>query len=113
MVLLANLVALAILFAGSESESLTCSIGLYGTPAISDTANLLLALPYAKGDPQGQIDAGRIFAEPAFLNPRFSQLKNSSPNRMVQLPLLWRFSGCPIILSLSTLLVRRTRVTLG
>ena len=72
--------------------SLICSSELYGKPSTSDSAMVLEALPFAKDDPYGQIDASRIFAEPALLEPRFSGLKNRLPTRMVQLPLIWRFS---------------------
>lgn len=91
---------LALLFAAvtTASTSLICSSDLYGNPMASDGTAVTLALPFAKADPAGQIGVGRIFAEPTFFRPRFSALKNPWPTeKMVQLPMIWRFSGCPAV----------------
>lgn len=77
----------------TESTSMICSSNLYGRPSASDSTAVAQALPFARTDPDGQMDAGRIFAEPAFFQPRFSALKNTWPRDMVQLPMIWRFSG--------------------
>ena len=73
--------------------SMVCSWDLYGRPSVSDSAAIAKALPFAKDDPDRQINVRRVFAEPAFLKPKFSALKNRWPyNKMVQLPLIWRYS---------------------
>ena len=73
--------------------SMVCSWDLYGRPSVSDSAAIAKALPFTKDDPDRQINVRRVFAEPAFLKPKFSALKNRWPyNKMVQLPLIWRYS---------------------
>jgi len=76
----------------TQCTSILCSSALYGHPAVSDVGTVTQAIPFAKSDPDGQMDAARIFAEPAFFTPSFSALRNGWPSRMVQLPLIWRSS---------------------
>ena len=72
--------------------SLICSNDVYGRPELADSAVITEKLPFVKNDPDGQLDAFRLFAEPGLFQPRFSALKNPYASRMVQLPAIWRFS---------------------
>lgn len=96
MLLLPPLLALVLLTTLTQCTSIVCSSNLYGQPSASDVAAVAQAMPYVKSDPDGEMDATRTFAEPAFFTRSFSALKNSWPTRMVQLPLIWRFSGFPL-----------------
>ena len=80
-----------------HSTSLLCAGNLYGKPKLSDTITLGGYLPYVKSDPEGNMNAGRTFAEPAFFDPKFQGLMNTRDTSMVQLPLVWRFRKflCP------------------
>lgn len=92
MLLLTALLALTLFNISTQCISILCSSDLYGQPLGSDVAAVAQAIPFAKTDPYSQMDATRIFAEPAFFAPTFSALKNRWPSSMVQLPLIWRFS---------------------
>lgn len=92
MLLLPAFLALALFTISTQCTSILCSSNLYGQPRGSDIAVVAQAIPFAKSDPDGQMDVARIFAEPAFFTPSFSALKNGWPSRMMQLPLIWRFS---------------------
>ena len=72
--------------------SLICSDDIYGRPAVADSATITEKLPFIKNDPDRQMDAFRIFAEPGSFHPRFSAFRNPYASRMVQLPMIWRFS---------------------
>ena len=74
-----------------QSTSILCAGDLYGKPLLSDALTLTNTLPYVKSDPDHQMDAGRMFAEPAFFTPKFQGLLNTWDTAMVQLPLVWRF----------------------
>lgn len=73
--------------------SILCAKDLYGRPLLSDALTISNSLPYVKSDPDHQMDAGRIFAEPAFFTPKFQGLLNTWNSAMVQLPRVWRYSG--------------------
>ena len=74
------------------TKSIICSPELYGRPSASDSATVARALPFVKDDPDDELSAGRIFAEPGVFRPRFSALENKWETKMVQLPMIWRFS---------------------
>lgn len=95
MLLLLALYAVALLSSLGQCTSIKCSYNMYGRPTASDAAAVVRAMPFATKDPDGQMAATRIFAEPAYLKPSFNYLKNEWPTRMVQLPMIWRFSKFP------------------
>lgn len=72
--------------------SYLCAEHLYGRPLLSDAIAISKTLPYVKSDPDHQMDAVRIFAEPAFFTPKFQGLLNTWSSAMVQLPRVWRYS---------------------
>ncbi|KAF6220289.1 hypothetical protein HO133_003421 [Letharia lupina] len=55
-------------------------------------------LPYVKVDPYDQMDAPRMFAEPAFFTPKFQGLRNTWRSAIEQLPRVWRFRSARIAL---------------
>jgi hypothetical protein len=92
MLLLPALLALPLFAICTQCTSILCSSILYGNPHVSDVAAVAQAIPFAKSDPDSQMNAARVFAEPAFFTPSFSALKNGWPHTMVQLPMIWRYS---------------------
>lgn len=91
--------ALALLAIPSPTHgaSILCAENLYGRPLLSDATTISNNLPYVKSDPNHQMDAGRIFAEPAFFAPKFQGLRNTWSSAMVQLPRVWRYRKSPTI----------------
>ena len=89
----------------THGASIICAQNLYGSPLLSDAIALGRTLPFVKSDPEHQMDAVRIFAEPAFFTPKFQGLLNRWNTPMVQLPRVWRYSGssCTLRLSVITL----------
>ena len=75
----------------NQEPSLLCSSDIYGQPDLHDSTALTNELPYVKYDPDNEMKANRIFAEPAVLQPRFKALKNLYKAQMVQLPMIWRY----------------------
>lgn len=92
MLLLLALCVVALLSSLAQCSSIKCSYNMYGRPSTSDAAAVVQAMPFARKDPDDQMAATRIFAEPTYLKPSFNYLKNEWPTRMVQLPMIWRFS---------------------
>lgn len=76
--------------------SYLCAESLYGRPLLSDAIAISKTLPYVKSDPDHQMDAVRIFAEPAFFTPKFQGLLNTWSSAMVQLPRVWRYRSARI-----------------
>lgn len=95
--LLATLTLLAIP-SPTYGASILCAANLYGKPLLSDALTISKNLPYVKSDPDHQMDAGRIFAEPAFFTPKFQGLLNTWGSAMVQLPRVWRYRSARIAL---------------
>lgn len=95
MLLVQALRAVALLTSLAQCTSIICSSKMYGRPTIPDAAAVVQAMPFATKDPDDQMAATRIFAEPAFLTPSFNYLRNDWSTRMVQLPMIWRFSRFP------------------
>ena len=96
MLLHSSLPAVSLLLAISLptlDASLICAVNLYGRPLLSDAIAISKTLPYVKSDPTHQMDARRVFAEPAFFTPRFQGMLNPLESAMVQLPRVWRYSG--------------------
>jgi len=82
MILLFPFLAFLLFSIPAAGTSMLCSIDLYGKPSPADSEMVAKALPFAKDDTDSQMDAGHIFAEPAFFKPRFSALKNKWPTKM-------------------------------
>lgn len=91
--LLATLTLLLAIPSPTYGASILCAANLYGKPLLSDALTISKNLPYVKSDPDHQMDAGRIFAEPAFFTPKFQGLLNTWGSAMVQLPRVWRYSA--------------------
>ncbi|CAF9908717.1 MAG: hypothetical protein ALECFALPRED_004911 [Alectoria fallacina] len=96
--LLAALSLLAAIPLPTYGASILCAENLYGKPLLSDAVTISNNLPYVKLDPDHQMDAGRIFAEPAFFTPKFQGLLNTWDSAMVQLPRVWRYRSARIAL---------------
>lgn len=99
--LLAALSLLAAIPLPTYGASILCAENLYGKPLLSDAVTISNNLPYVKLDPDHQMDAGRIFAEPAFFTPKFQGLLNTWDSAMVQLPRVWRYSGSSPCMSIT------------
>ena len=70
-----------------------CDKDLFGAPKLEDCYQAMFWIPYinqpAKDSPDAK--AFRVFAEPQFLNPPFSAVKNPyAPKAIVQLPKIWK-----------------------
>ena len=91
--ILLSFVPFFLLFAHTTvGGSLICSSSAYGLPLADDGLRVVQELPYIKNDVDSQRTAQRTFAEPIFLKPKFASLKNKWSDRMIQLPLIWRYS---------------------
>ncbi|CAF9917860.1 MAG: hypothetical protein ALECFALPRED_000385 [Alectoria fallacina] len=80
-----------------------CDKDLFGAPKLEDCYQAMFWIPYinqpAKDSPDAK--AFRVFAEPQFLNPPFSAVKNPyAPKAIVQLPKIWKHGSCQIALVL-------------
>ena len=90
--LLLTLTLAFLLAVPSKCGPAICAPDLYGRPGSPDSTSVVSALPFTQRDPEGQLGAPRVFAEPAFFQPRFNKLVNTWPRSMVQLPRIWRIS---------------------
>lgn len=73
-----------------------CDKAQYGTPNIEDCKTAMSWIPYfdqPAGRHQNEATAFRTFAEPQFLKPPFSPVRNEwAPRAIVQLPKIWKHS---------------------
>lgn len=74
----------------------TCDKNVYGTPNIEDCKTAMLWIPYLeqpRGRRQNEATVFRTFAEPQFLKPPFTLVRNEwAPRAIVQLPKIWKHS---------------------
>lgn len=92
MLLLSSAIAFALHILPVHSFSVLCALDIYGKPQVDDSYEIVTKLPFLSDDPYHDLTKHRVFAEPAYLQPRFSQLVNPFESSMVQLPKIWRTS---------------------
>lgn len=73
-----------------------CDETIYGKPNVEDCQTAMSWIPYfeqPRGRQQNEATAFRTFAEPQFLKPPFSPVRNEwAPRAIVQLPKIWKHS---------------------
>lgn len=73
-----------------------CDETIYGKPNVEDCQTAMSWIPYfeqPRGRQQNEATAFRSFAEPQFLKPPFSPVRNEwAPRAIVQLPKIWKHS---------------------
>lgn len=73
-----------------------CDKNVYGTPNIEDCKTAMTWIPYIdlpRGFKRNEATAFRTFAEPHFMTPPFSLVKNEwAPKAIQQLPKIWKHS---------------------
>ena len=78
-----------------QAISPLCERDLFGTPHTQDCYQAMFWVPYINPPARDSPDAKapRNFAEPQYLDPPFSAVKNAyAPKAIVQLPKIWKFS---------------------
>lgn len=76
-----------------QTNQLLCDKDSYGTPSAEDCYQAMFWVPYINQPARDSADAKapRLFAEPQYLNPPFSAVKNAyAPKAIVQLPKIWK-----------------------
>lgn len=95
-------------------QPIYCKKEVYGSPNIEDCKAAMYWIPYFEQHRGHQVNEGtafRTFAEPQFLQPPFSGVKNGwAPRAIIQMPKIWR-KKYAFISSSSTLLVARLLIT--
>ena len=77
-----------------QAKSPLCDKDLFGTPKIDDCYQAMIWIPYMNPPARLSKDAmaSRIFAEPQYLIPPFTDVKNAyAPKAIVQLPKIWKY----------------------
>ena len=77
-----------------QANQLLCDKDIFGTPSAEDCYQAMFWIPYMNPPARDSADAKapRLFAEPQYLNPPFSAVKNAyAPKAIVQLPKIWKY----------------------
>ena len=77
-----------------QANQLLCDKDSFGTPSAEDCYQAMFWVPYINQPARDSADAKapRLFAEPQYLNPPFSAVKNAyAPKAIVQLPKIWKY----------------------